>query len=585
MSNSTIDFALDTSVQSEAYNLSSSQTNYSVITDLNGGNYSGGLITWSNINLQSSNSGSVYDLKNALYHIPMTYKLSITGGTFTSDGTTPYPDNINAVTKKGNHHFFHNAWCKLGGVNLNTNTGQGYLNMYINEKKKEKSLIDTISDDMDQTYFDSADSYDYVFQSTGTAQYVGEINNASERVLADGTNTLYPVANLNSAIYQRNGHFWDINASNRVNSLINTASFDSTFQPYFTNGATTMQWNDVLVGKLSDINEVFDKCPPVFHLNGFEVKLQMNAGSSVSYTITYVANANNNTAINNGTVKLFTPASFGTNNGGIVVGNGQTCPLMVSSASATGLAGLTMLQTAANAAIQLTLTCTIGWSGNTAPCRLLIPQHKLDASSLTKFTNSPIFRFYAKNFYLDQSLSGIAGNSVVNRTLPAQYKRCRKLYIVPFLSNQMVTNGYNMVVPYQSPISSCPNTSSICRLRNFNILLGGESLFPQEPLYGPTMFYDENYYLLNSKEFSFDNSPSNPLKSGRIKKSDWIGCYNTYIVDLKHCLADEDDQVDKALAINFIVDAPSSIKYDFFFFVECEQRFDMDSINGTLLQA
>jgi len=278
--------------------------------------------------------------------------------------------------------------------------------------------------------------------------------------------------------------------------------------------------------------------------------------------------------------RIFEPASMTSN-----LGNGQTCPLLLSSASNSGLAGLTFMQTGAGNAVTITLTCTIGWGNNPAPCRLLIPYHRLDNDSLSKLQQNPIYTFFANNFYLDNTVVGTSGGQLVQKTLATHYNRPRKLYIIPFLSNQnKVPAGTMMISPFQSPLSSAPNTCSLCKLKNFNILLGGASIFSQQALFSPAQFYDENYRYLNALEYSYGNAQGNPLKSGRISKSDFIkGPYNVYMVDLENYVDDVDDEVAKSLGIQWIVDAPETVKYDFYIIVETAFKYSVDCINGSMV--
>ena len=555
MCDTSLQFDLHDKQNQENLSANSLQTNYAEISDLNGGNYSNGLITFSNVNLQNALAGSVFDLTEALYHIPVVWKATIAGGTFTSTATAAdvVRSNKYAVTKKANHHFFHNCWTKIGSVPIEKNNS-GYTNFYINEVKKRKSTVDSITDDVDSIYFDSPDSYNYVFTN---AESVGESNNYSERSLIANPSLL----DYNRAIFKRNGHMIDI-SSGPANALLPAnpdSEFSQIWQPYFTNGATTLQWNDVLVGKISDFNPIFDKIPPLFHLNGFDLT---NALGDVQFKV----------------------ASIISN-----LGNGQTCPLLLSSASTTGLAGLTFMQTANATAVKITLTCTVGWgNSNPAPCRLLIPYHKLDNSALDKIYKNPIYTFYSNNFYLDNTIVGIQGGQLVQKTLATHYNRPRKMYIIPFLSNQnKVTNAGTttfMISPFQSPLSSAPTTCSLCKLKNFNVLLGGASLFSQQALYSPAHFYDQNYRMLNCLDYSYGNANSNPLKSGRVSKSDFLkGPYGVYVVDLYNSIDDEDDQVAKSLGVQFTVDAPNTVMYDFYILIETAYKYSVNCIDGALV--
>ncbi len=77
MSDSTVQFSVNDKPNVETLKVISYATQYAEIQDLNGGNYQSGLITFSNVNLQNAMAGCAFDLGEALYHIPITYKATI----------------------------------------------------------------------------------------------------------------------------------------------------------------------------------------------------------------------------------------------------------------------------------------------------------------------------------------------------------------------------------------------------------------------------------------------------------------------------------------------------------------------------
>ena len=82
----------------------------------------------------------------------------------------------------------------------------------------------------------------------------------------------------------------------------------------------------------------------------------------------------------------------------------------------------------------------------------------------------PKFKMLYEDYYVDQAL-GVAGNGSVSKLFNAQISRPRLLYIIPYFSN---SGKANAVRPYQSPVSSAPNTSSLCKLKNLQIQIGGK---------------------------------------------------------------------------------------------------------------
>ena len=531
---------------------SSLKTNYSTITDITQGqNYQSGLVNYTNVSLQSTDDGSFFDLSNAFAQVQMTYTLTITNGTFLdASSNNPFPSNINAVTKKSDSHFIHNSWIKMAGIEVTQNNGAGYQNLYINEKKKQRNPnLSYLDNEMEQFYLDSADSYQYDGVSL-------EANNSSDTA---GT--------YNKAIYQRNKYYFDI-VSSPLLKFVNTASMAQYYYPYFQNATTAnpsqLQWFDVLTIPLRDIHDIFEKAPPLLRLSGMEVKIQYNAGSAVSYTCT-LNTANDAIATEN-----------------VIMGNGGTFPLMLSSVGNTGTSALRFTPLTAGTACTFTLTCQIGWASNVSPTRILIPYFKLSENTLTKISDQRIYKFPVRHCELDTTINGVTGNSNVVRVLNTHYRSIRKIWLLPFFSTQNTLSGTNILAPYQNPRSSAPNTISVLRLKNVNISVGGRTYFSQESLNTPAQFYNENFYRLNSQNWSTGNQTQNPLKSGMILKSDWLKCYGAYEFDLNTCDTDAEDLTLKSIGLSFLMDGMQTYKYDFYILIECEKNYTMDAIECTL---
>lgn len=567
MSDQTFDFLMH-NIEPDSTNIAKSSlgTNYATITDIQqGANYSAGIVTYNNTQLQGQSDGCFFHLKDAIVHTPMQYTLSITGGTFeTSAGTGIVKNNINAVSKKSNKHFIHNTWCKFGGADLAVNNGAGYQNLYMNEVAKARNPnLSYLNNEQECFYLDSVESFN------GKDPLSIESNNAS---LPD------IVAPYNKAIYQRNKLFYDNsvdvsgNAMNPLSNLVNSLSLSQNYYPYFVNGTTSMNWYDIVEIPLKDLNDVYGKCPPVIRLNGFEVKIQYNAGSTVQYKLTLPSDA----------IDFSTAKSES-----VTTGNGATFPLMLSDGDNTGKRGLTFVKAAGTNDIVLILTVKIGWDSNQSPTRILIPFYKLSNNALTKLTNQRIFNFSAKTYEIDMTLTGISATyNGFNRQLATHYRQMRRLFILPFLSNTNLntkTPSTNILSPYQNARSSAPNTISPLRLKNFNVLIGGTSLFPQETQTFPVHFYDESFMHQVCEEWSMGNDRDNPLKSGSIQKYMWLNCYGVYVVDLNRFDDEATDKGLKSLSLSFSCDGNNvNLKYDFFVIVECERDYSVDCIEGTL---
>lgn len=94
------------------------------------------------------------------------------------------------------------------------------------------------------------------------------------------------------------------------------------------------------------------------------------------------------------------------------------------------------------------------------------------------------------------------------------------MYVIPFLSADNLVNSVdgnvNMVLPYQSAVSSAPTTCTPCPLYEFNISVGGHNFFGTSLKY-TYEFYDENVLELIGNLNG--NSMKSPLTSGLITKN------------------------------------------------------------------
>ena len=104
------------------------------------------------------------------------------------------------------------------------------------------------------------------------------------------------------------------------------------------------------------------------------------------------------------------------------------------------------------------------------------------------------------------------------------------MYIIPFLSNSATPGGSPIPAPYNSPLSSAPNTCTPCRLVNFNIQIGGSNIFNEAQNYN-MQFYNNNFLSLMSHING--NSLKSKFFGGQITKSMWENGYGTYVINLE----------------------------------------------------
>jgi hypothetical protein len=210
----------------------------------------------------------------------------------------------------------------------------------------------------------------------------------------------------------------------------------------------------------------------------------------------------------------------------------------------------------------------------------------------------PKFKLLYEDFYVDTSIQGKPGGSQVTQLFSANLSRPRKLYIFPYF-NPATTFPYKndsyggqgvgklntiscastAVIPYQSPLSSAPNTVSLCKLNRVQINIGGNPIF-MNPLQYNTEFYINHVLPLISK--TNGNSLKSSMFSGQITQSDWEKCYGVYVFDLEKVADELQDNIAKSFTLNFTIDTLKSVVYDFIVMISYETELTLDRATGEI---
>ena len=274
---------------------------------------------------------------------------------------------------------------------------------------------------------------------------------------------------------------------------------------------------------------------------------QCNMSRENTYTMNYAAFAN--PAI------VATPSSVAS-----IQSIGKYCPIMVCNPSVDGSTGLNVAYH--TAASFITVKCLIGWTTSdfvvggpsmTAPaCRIHLPTISFTSDYIKDIASAPQYSLKYNDYYVDTDLNQKQSGGTVSRLFNTQLTRPRILYIIPFLAQSNYTDATpanNRIYPaaLTSPLSSSPITCTPCRLKNFNIQIGGQNIFNE-----PQQF---NYQFYNNNAMSIiadinGNSPKSALFSGQITKSMWeSGGYNVYYVNLEKCSDIISDSLMKAFQL------------------------------------
>ena len=179
------------------------------------------------------------------------------------------------------------------------------------------------------------------------------------------------------------------------------------------------------------------------------------------------------------------------------------------------------------------------------------------------------------DYYIDSDLGKLQGTSV-SRLFNVQLSRVRNLYIIPFLSGSTTVPS-----PFNSPLSSAPITCTPCRLKNFNIQIGGQNIFSEPQNY--------NYQFYNNNALSImadinGNSLKSKFFSGQITKSMWENGYNVYTINLQKCTDETADSLMKSFQLIFQVESSNvaTVSYDFYYMITYQSELSLDRSTGTI---
>ena len=625
-------FHLDKEQMQHDYPASDIQWIY--LNDINNGSYSNNYINFSNINLLGSDTSKFLDFSQAYVQIPITVQATCSAvsnnasvncywgnaSTVATGNPTVMVDakeNAYAVGMKPFHHIIDYASLKIGGVPVNRNSQ--WNNFYINEqlKKMNKDEYDLMGEILNYS-LDSAES----LNTSTTASYIIESNNNT--VCPNSANALSLGPSTKS--FQNQGHLSrmlrlnnDLINSNLKAAGVSSATLQNSYQNAYlgANGTaaannlySTIYWTYNCIVPLSKIHDFYAKMPSINSTQGFELRLQTNVGSPNQNYWTH------SFAIAAGALDVTSSASqfgaVGTAGATATLSSltcsssqsfGHTCPFILSIPNVSGnnvtAAGnfigtgcaVFPATSAANATtVSIRVSSLIGYQNNGSstatiqPCRLWVPMITFNPSYTNSIMRNPVYKMLYRDFYVDTIEKVDAGKSV-SRLYSIQISRPRTMYIIPFLStiNTTAANAAT-TYPYQMLTSSAPTTCSPCRLRNFNLQIGGSNIFVN-PLQYNTDFYDNNQLHLLAKEIANGNSYKSQLFSGLITKRMWELAYGVYAFNLEKVDSIESDNLTKNFQISFTVESASgaiAYSYDFICIIDYECEMYLDRITGTI---
>jgi hypothetical protein len=277
---------------------------------------------------------------------------------------------------------------------------------------------------------------------------------------------------------------------------------------------------------------------------------------------------------------------------------GHCCPFLLSNPSGgstgvtgtCGSTGLAINNTAAiNAGSTITVKGCIGWLNQTGqlttqfpgssgnPCRIFLPSINYNNDYIKQIIQQPQYSLKYEDYYVDIDEQKEQGSSV-SRLFNVQLSRVRNLYIIPFLSGSATVPS-----PFNSPISSAPITCTPCRLRNFNIQIGGQNIFSEPQNFNYQFF---NYNALSIMSDVNGNSLKSKFFSGQITKSMWENGYNVYCINLEKVQDEITDSLMKSFQLLYQIEinavSTNKLKYDFYYLITYQSELQLDRSTGQI---
>lgn len=554
------EFDYDNEDYDNAESYVASDVQWIYINDSNNKTYSNGYINWTNLNIIGSSLDRFFGWADGYVTIP--YDLSINlvqTGTPSVDNRTFYTTkNLSkCIAPKGWQHLVDWASIKFNGVQV-TRSAE-YTNFFMTQEMKK----------MNDNQYRLWSSILHHAWDTGDTMNLdasfGEVNNVTLSSASDFSTVNAP-GGQNQGHVRRTAYCVDNrDVSKNSIAMYGQQSNGLLYNNYGQNcvvsaSGTSINIRGVAVVPLWAISDFFKNIPTVASSMGFELRVRSNLARENSYTLNFDANGNN--------VGLSAIQAIG-----------HTCPWLLSAIDASGASGLGVNAgagiTKANP-YSITITQSIGDPTGAMPCRIYLPSIQYTTAVQKQIALNTPYSVKYLDHYVD-IITNI-GKGQISRLFNCNLAYTRMLYLVFQLTAS--SNGLGGVAPYNSPVSSSPNTCANVKISNFNIAIGGHNIF-YEPQYLNTHWF-HNYYFPEMTQMNGNNIKS-LLYSGQLTEKDYLnGGYQVYAIDMKKVSDSIADSLPKSFVINFSIDNALGLTYDCFAIVSQDMRLDIFRANGEV---
>lgn len=541
------------------------------VIDQNNGSYSNNQILLDTASL--SNSGKWADFSSATLTLPIlitmtsTFKFDTVSTDFVCGLKNSYTQLISSMSVEYNN----------SSVIQITNL----TNMYISYKLNTTLCVDDLVILGSQIGFakDSAQSWRYTNNATGSLNGMGSLNNYDE-ILSTDFSADFDGTSGNIGFAKRQLETTFTNGQVGVSTILGSgwAGVSSQFQKNYTikstgalNGYYQQSWNILGTWRLKDMSDFFEKLPLV---RGAYIKMYINLNQSRSkITITKAT------------------GFITTTRSDLTVFGGQTNPLMIASAAPkNGMADLqTSVVAGVNASEDFTFSVSLlnsldpncfspynKYSGQ-ANCRLYCDLYTLNPDREEEYLSNnrtkvvkyrDIFQYQYSNVP-NGSFNFLVSNGLANMV---------EIVVCPFIASTYNGTGNSTTSwsPIVSPFGSEPaSLSPLMYINNFNIQISGVNAFINSKQFGYEQFQDELYGV-----GSINGGRTDGLSSGLISQNDFLNNYGYLVANVSRRLPEE-DRVPKSVQI--LGSNLTQVPIDIVVFCVLEKEITIDLFSGKRL--
>ena len=571
------------------------------ITDQNSsGNYSNSQIVFETSQL--SNNGRWCDYgTDAYFSFPLmlTASCALTAAPNTNQdwtaGTLRASDYILAL-KNSNYNLIHSIQVEYSNSNVIQLTP--YINTYLNFKlHSEMSYEDELLNGATFGYSkDTSTSWRYEPAAAGSPFGRGLCNNANSNFrISSGSENSGEIFNEGMRNRQNNYQraiatplsipnnrsiIYGANNGNVKQSGQNVIEETANYKVYY--------YDAIL--RLKDL-PFFNKLPLI---RGCYMKITLNVNQCIFQVVKDVnGNLNFNPTsmtLQGGTNPLMVAASVIPIAQTIIPnGNDQAAGTLAAGNIVTNI--LTKFEPcgSANMPVSTTLTASVCigknyFSGHSAlnlqplksQCRLYVPtytmspQYERDYIALGQktITYTELFSYPVYNILAGASFTQLVTNGLA---------KMKRMIVCPFVASAShgSENAGNPFSPLVSPFTSEPATCSPYLISQYNVLLGGLQIYPQNVIYTYEMYLNE----MNGN-FGINANKTTGLCSSRISHIDYNNTYGYLVSDLSRRLPEDDST---AMSVSITGTNAGGKPLDLYIYIEYEKSMTIDLLSGKKL--